>query len=81
MIKVRLVNSKLDLENCVGNYGWKWTTKYGYSIKLVNQGRRADNGFKNGFLGKLEKWMGERIPGCKIKGDPHIKSRQETLKT
>nr|CAD1827402.1 unnamed protein product [Ananas comosus var. bracteatus] len=36
----------------------------------------ADNGtFRNGYLQQLEKWMYERLPGCQLKGVPHIESR------
>ncbi|KAH7665638.1 Myb/SANT-like domain-containing protein [Dioscorea alata] len=50
-------------------------------LELVNQGWRADNGFKIGYLSQLQKWMVEKIPNCKIMGDPHIKSRMRILKS
>ncbi|OMO99550.1 hypothetical protein COLO4_13230 [Corchorus olitorius] len=37
---------------------------------------RADNGtFRTGYLTELERRMQERIPGCQVKGQPHIFSR------
>ncbi|OMO86714.1 hypothetical protein COLO4_20957 [Corchorus olitorius] len=37
---------------------------------------RADNGtFRTGYLTELERRMQERIPGCQVKGQPHISSR------
>ncbi|XVE60334.1 hypothetical protein DITRI_Ditri05aG0120700 [Diplodiscus trichospermus] len=49
-------------------------------LELVNHRWSKDNGFRAGYLQQLEKWMGEKIPNCQIKGDPHIKSRMKTLK-
>lgn len=50
------------------------------SLELVNNGWKADNGFKSGYLGQMQKMMAERIKDCKIRGDPHIKSRLRTYK-
>ncbi|XP_061348769.1 uncharacterized protein LOC133294130 [Gastrolobium bilobum] len=41
---------------------------------------RGDNGFRPGFATQLEKMMAERIPGCNLKGTPHITSRIKLLK-
>lgn len=42
---------------------------------LVTRGWKADNGFRSGYLGKLEEAMATQFPGCGIKGTPHIVSR------
>ncbi|KAH7691695.1 Myb/SANT-like domain-containing protein [Dioscorea alata] len=49
-------------------------------LELVNQGWRANNGFKPGYLSQLQKWMAEKIPNCKIMGNPHMNSRMRTFK-
>ncbi|XP_061365998.1 uncharacterized protein LOC133309259 [Gastrolobium bilobum] len=49
---------------------------------LIDIGSRwkGDNGFKPGFSGAIEKLMHQRIPGCTLKGIPHITSRVKLLK-
>lgn len=43
--------------------------------ELVAQGQKSDNGFRAGYLPKLELAMKLQFPDRGIKGDPHIKSR------
>ncbi|CAH9072184.1 unnamed protein product [Cuscuta epithymum] len=49
-------------------------------LEFINQGWKAENGFKTGFYQQLQKWMSAKIPGCHITGDPHIKNRLRHLK-
>uniref|UniRef100_A0A162AHN3 Uncharacterized protein n=1 Tax=Daucus carota subsp. sativus TaxID=79200 RepID=A0A162AHN3_DAUCS len=51
-------------------------------LKLVDDGGwRAENGqLKSGAYGKLEKIMGELLPGCGMKARPHIESRVRLLR-
>ncbi|KAI4357267.1 hypothetical protein L6164_001228 [Bauhinia variegata] len=48
-------------------------------MKIANK-YVGDNGFKPGFLQYLEMMIIEKLPGCGIKGNPHIQSRLKTLK-
>ncbi|CAN6685443.1 unnamed protein product [Malus baccata var. baccata] len=41
---------------------------------------RADTGFKNGYLGKIEAMMEAKLLGCGLKASPHIESHIKTLK-
>ncbi|KAK9950015.1 hypothetical protein M0R45_005521 [Rubus argutus] len=41
---------------------------------------KADNGFKSGYLTQLENIIGQKLPNCGLKADPHIVSRVKTLK-
>ncbi|XP_061341923.1 uncharacterized protein LOC133288223 [Gastrolobium bilobum] len=41
---------------------------------------KGENGFKPGFSGAVEKLMHQRIPGCTLRGIPHITSRVKLLK-
>ncbi|PQQ03133.1 ATPase WRNIP1 [Prunus yedoensis var. nudiflora] len=41
---------------------------------------RADTGFKNDYLDKLECMLEAKIPDCGLKASPHIESRVKTLK-
>ena len=41
---------------------------------------RADTGFKNGYLGKIEAMMEAKLPGCELKVSPHIESRIKKAK-
>ncbi|XP_057809801.1 uncharacterized protein LOC131024309 [Salvia miltiorrhiza] len=43
--------------------------------ELVAQGWKADNGFRAGYLVKLEELMRKEFPGTDIKGMPHINSK------
>ncbi|KAH9686497.1 hypothetical protein KPL70_014370 [Citrus sinensis] len=47
----------------------------------VEDAALTDCGFKNGYLQKLDAILEEKLPGCGLKGDPHIGSRVKTLKT
>ena len=40
---------------------------------------KANNGFKPGFIVKLEELMKKKLPGCGIKESPHIESRYKIL--
>jgi len=42
---------------------------------------KTNCGFKNGYLQKLKAILEEKLPGCGLKGNPHIRSRVKTLKT
>nr|GLL37845.1 uncharacterized protein LOC109158855 [Ipomoea trifida] len=41
---------------------------------------KGENGFKTGYLLRLEKMLHLRFPGTNIKATPHIKSRYKLLK-
>lgn len=50
-------------------------------MDLRNSGTyNADNGFKPGYLGELERNLAKVLPNSNIKGKPHIESRMRTLK-
>ncbi|KAL8463401.1 hypothetical protein ACS0TY_034164 [Phlomoides rotata] len=42
---------------------------------IVNEGWKADNGFKAGFQRELEKGMKRLLPGTDICATPHINSK------
>ncbi|KAL8500762.1 hypothetical protein ACS0TY_020373 [Phlomoides rotata] len=42
---------------------------------IVNDGWKAENGFKAGFQRELEKGMRKRLPGTNIVANPHINSK------
>lgn len=42
---------------------------------LVAEGRKSDNGFRPGYINKLEEAMNQAFPGSNIKGAPHIVSK------
>ncbi|KAL8485348.1 hypothetical protein ACS0TY_027592 [Phlomoides rotata] len=44
-------------------------------IDIVNDGWKAENGFKAGFLRELEKNMRKMLPGTNIMANPHIHSK------
>ncbi|KAL8470002.1 hypothetical protein ACS0TY_032755 [Phlomoides rotata] len=44
-------------------------------VGIVNDGWKADNGFKAGFQRELEKGMRKLIPGTDILANPHINSK------
>ncbi|XP_057793630.1 uncharacterized protein LOC131010224 [Salvia miltiorrhiza] len=48
--------------------------------ELVVQGWKSDNGFRAGYLGKLEESVKKVFPGTDLKGIPHIHSRIATWK-
>nr|CAD1844123.1 unnamed protein product [Ananas comosus var. bracteatus] len=41
---------------------------------------KGENGFRNGYFGRLEKMIAERPPGCGLRASPHIESRVKYLK-
>ncbi|XP_062020654.1 uncharacterized protein LOC133737011 [Rosa rugosa] len=41
---------------------------------------KVDNGFRSGYLGKLEQIIEQKLPNCGLKANPHIESRLKTLK-
>lgn len=42
---------------------------------------KCDNGFRNGYMNRLEEVVNKSIPGCGLKAVPHIESRLKTLGT
>ncbi|KAL2906328.1 Sec-independent protein translocase protein TATA chloroplastic [Bienertia sinuspersici] len=40
---------------------------------------KCDNGFRNGYMIRLEEMIGKSVPGCGLKASPHIDSRLKTL--
>ncbi|KAK9749796.1 hypothetical protein RND81_02G151000 [Saponaria officinalis] len=42
---------------------------------------KCDNGFRNGYMNRLEEVINKAIPGCCLKALPHIDSRLKTLGT
>ncbi|KAL3638032.1 hypothetical protein CASFOL_018480 [Castilleja foliolosa] len=36
---------------------------------------KSENGFKNGYMNRLEETLVEKIPNCGLKAEPHIESR------
>ncbi|XP_057773941.1 uncharacterized protein LOC130993179 [Salvia miltiorrhiza] len=48
--------------------------------ELVVQGWKSDNGFKAGYLGKLQEAVKNAFPGTDLRGTPHIHSKIQTWK-
>ncbi|KAF7844026.1 putative myb/SANT-like domain-containing protein [Senna tora] len=46
-----------------------------------DQNHMQGSKFTSGHLGELEKMMQRKLPGCGLKGNPHIQSRIKTLKS
>ncbi|KNA07598.1 hypothetical protein SOVF_170380, partial [Spinacia oleracea] len=42
---------------------------------------KCDNGFRSGYMVRLEEVIGKALPGCGLKAVPHIDSRLKTLAT
>lgn len=40
---------------------------------------KCENGFRNGYMVRLEEVIGKALPGCGLKAMPHIDSRLKTL--
>ncbi|KAL2926876.1 putative tyrosine-protein phosphatase OCA1 [Bienertia sinuspersici] len=40
---------------------------------------KCENGFRNGYMNRLEELIEKAIPGCGLKSSPHIDSRLKTL--
>ncbi|XP_024156095.1 uncharacterized protein LOC112164088 [Rosa chinensis] len=63
-----------------------WTTKeddvlVSSLLELYHDPKwRADTGFKNGYLQKLQDMIEAKLPNCGILANPHIESRIKTLK-
>lgn len=36
---------------------------------------KSENGFKSGYMNRLEAMLIEKMPGCDLKAEPHIESR------
>ena len=47
---------------------------------LVTRGWKADNGFRNGYLGKIEESLRRRFPQTDLRVNPHIQSKMHTWK-
>ena len=43
--------------------------------ELVSLGWKADNGFRGGYLAKLEEAMRREFPTCGLRANPHIQSK------
>ncbi|KAL8518370.1 hypothetical protein ACS0TY_009667 [Phlomoides rotata] len=73
------VAQKVDKGKCVrGRRSWSKVeddTLIHCLINIVNDGWKADNGFKAGFLRELEKKMRKMLPGSDIVANPHIHSK------
>ncbi|XP_057801115.1 uncharacterized protein LOC131016440 [Salvia miltiorrhiza] len=59
---------------------WSWTCKEEETLitslkELVVQGWNSDNGFRAGYLAKLEDAMRQVFPDTDLKGNPHINSK------
>ncbi|XP_073138040.1 uncharacterized protein [Henckelia pumila] len=52
-----------------------------HSLKdVITKGWRSENGFKSGYLNLLESSMKEALPGCDLRGNPHINSKVHVWK-
>ena len=40
---------------------------------------KCENGFRNGYMVRLEEIIGKALPRCGLKATPHIESRRKTL--
>ncbi|KAL8534717.1 hypothetical protein ACS0TY_010668 [Phlomoides rotata] len=50
-----------------------------YKLKdLVAKGQKTDNGFRTGYLNKLEDALRKAFPGCDLQATPHITSKITT---
>lgn len=48
--------------------------------EIVTQGWKADNGFKAGYMKKLEGALAKLLPGSAIQANPHINSKATAWK-
>ncbi|KAL6583866.1 hypothetical protein OROMI_003155 [Orobanche minor] len=65
-------------KNGVGRRSWtadEETTLIAALKELIAQGWKSDNGYKAGYLNKLEEAMNKVFPTTDLKGVPHINSR------
>ncbi|CAN1842007.1 hypothetical protein LINPERHAP1_LOCUS36704 [Linum perenne] len=49
-------------------------------VKMVDDRQLENGNFKASGYKDLERWLHTQIPGCKLKEDPHIKSRHHYFK-
>ncbi|KZV28056.1 hypothetical protein F511_33109 [Dorcoceras hygrometricum] len=47
---------------------------------VITKGWKSENGFKSGYLNLLESAMQAAIPGCTLRGNPHINSKVHVWK-
>ncbi|KAG6427911.1 hypothetical protein SASPL_112158 [Salvia splendens] len=47
---------------------------------LVAHGWKSDNGFRGGYLNKVEEWMQKEFPITDLKANPHIQSKLTAVK-
>lgn len=57
-----------------------WTQKeeevlIGAMRELITLGQKSDNGFRAGYLGKLEEALKKAFPNTDLQGTPHINSK------
>lgn len=48
--------------------------------ELVARGWKSDNGFRGGYLSKVEEWMQKEFPRMDLKANPHIQSKLTAVK-
>ncbi|KAL8481047.1 hypothetical protein ACS0TY_027544 [Phlomoides rotata] len=66
-----------------GNTRRIWTTREENVLlaalkDLVAKGKKTDNGFRMGYLNKLEDALRKAFPGCDLQATPHITSKITT---
>ncbi|KAL8487233.1 hypothetical protein ACS0TY_023778 [Phlomoides rotata] len=66
-----------------GNTRRAWTTREEKVLlaalkDLVAKGQKIDNGFRTGYLNKLEDALRKAFPGCDLQATPHITSKITT---
>lgn len=47
---------------------------------LVARGWKADNGFRGGYLSKVEEWLRKEFPRTDLRANPHIQSKITAVK-
>ncbi|XP_057803007.1 uncharacterized protein LOC131018298 [Salvia miltiorrhiza] len=78
-------DASLSRSNKTGNTRRSWSTREEHVLlsslkELVANGWKSDNGFRAGFLGKLEDALKKEFPVTDLKATPHINSKIETWK-
>lgn len=68
-----------------GNFRRTWTDREEEVLleafkELVVQGWKSDNGFRPGYVNKLEEALKVAVPGTTLKANPHITSKITTWK-
>ncbi|XP_057803471.1 uncharacterized protein At2g29880-like [Salvia miltiorrhiza] len=71
--------------NKIDKSRWSWSAKEETVLvnalkSLVADGWKSDNGFRAGFLGKLEEALRKEFPGTDLKANQHINSKIGTWK-